>query len=481
MQIKRYEGKNMTAALRRVKDELGPDAVILSARSLRKSGGIFGSSKTSGVEVTAAVDSGNAFAKKRGGSTSGAMTAAPVDAIGRYQSHAGRKSALKGSDASKTAALGLGGESRRAQPQAANNGSSSGMLKALHHQLLGQDVQRSIASALIEEIQRIPGIEGLFGRRQIREYLKDLLEEMGMGFHPVGAGSQAPKLIAFVGPPGVGKTATLAKLASRHAAAGKLKVALIAMDGYRIGAVEELRILADIIDVPVAVLNTPAALRATLKRFRKYDVVYLDTAGIGFHDQDRLTELQSALAKVKRKEVHLLLNATTRERDMAATIERFSSLPIACMGFTHLDECSTHGVLINIMSKFKLPLSILSNGQHIPEDLQNGSIDAILDWVLKDFEELENQIEKPQPKAESPRPQARVRSIYVANRNSDVYHERQCKWTRKIKPQNMVEFASITEAESQRYLPCRTCRPNHDALDDDAAFTRDRITLTNYR
>ena len=253
------------------------------------------------------------------------------------------------------------------------------------------------------------------------------------------------------------------------------------MDGYRIGAVQELQTYADIINVPLAVLNTPAALRATLKRFKKYDVVYLDTAGIGLRDQQRMQELQAALAKVKNKEVHLLLRANTRDRDLEETIDRFKSLPVSCLGFTHLDECTTCGVLINILSRTELPLSIMSHGQQIPEDLENGSLDVILDWVLKDFNATVIT-----PK-EADKPRERVTSVlnsrarYVANRNSDVYHALHCKWTRKIKLENMIEFATIDEADSQRYLPCRTCKPDAEALDESASLTRDRVTLTGYR
>jgi len=229
------------------------------------------------------------------------------------------------------------------------------------------------------------------------------------------------------------------------------------------------------------VLNTPAALRATMKKFKKFDVVYLDTAGIGFHDQERMTELQAALAKVKIKEVHLLLNATTRERDLAAVIERFRPLPLTCLGFTHLDECSTYGVLINVASQAQLPMSILTHGQSIPEDLQDGSVDTILDWVLQDFDAVGNGFEGSGLTDERWTPPRTKRPIYVANRNSDVFHESQCKWTRKIKPENMVEFATIEEAESQQYMPCRTCRPAHDSLNHDACHTRDRVILTSYR
>jgi flagellar biosynthesis GTPase FlhF len=284
-----------------------------------------------------------------------------------------------------------------------------------------------------------------------------------------------------VGPPGVGKTTTLVKLAARHAGSDRLKLAIIGMDGYRIGAARELQAYADILQVPLAVLNTPAALRATLKRFKSFDAVYLDTAGIGTGDRQRLEELQAALNKVKRKEVHLLLRASTRDRDLARTVEQFKSLPLSSLGFTHLDECSAHGVLVNILSRAGLPLSILSNGQRIPEDIQNGSMDMILNWILKDFKQAGAASQQaPQPEAQ-PQPATGDDCQYVANRNSDVYHARHCKWTRKIKVDNMVEFATIAEAESQKYLPCRTCRPDAAAPDERAFHAGDRVSLTGYR
>ena len=481
MQIKRYEAKNMTMALRMVKEELGPDAVILSARSLRKGAGLFSSGKQQGVEVTAAVDGSHIGPTRQTDSPVAPKVARPLNAAQRYQNtikhhpetpvdHAARREvSAPRSFASRTCVT--------SDPKR----QASGLINALHHQLLSQDVERTIAADLVEELQRIPGIEGLYGPEQLRAHLMDLLEEMNIRSRPIGTDVETPKLIAFVGPPGVGKTTTLAKLATRYATADRLKIALIGMDGYRIGAIRELQTYADILNVPLAVLNTPAALRATLKRFKKYDVVFLDTAGIGFRDQNRMTELKAALAKVKSKEVHLLLQANTRDRDLAATVERFKSLPVSSIGFTHLDECSTHGVLINILSKAELPLSIMGHGQQVPDDLENGSLDSILDWVLREFDETGHEPEF------KDRMDTRMDSVtvekprFVANRNSDVYHELHCKWTRKIKLENMVEFATITEAESQRYLPCRTCRPGAESLEASASVAGDRVTLTSYR
>jgi hypothetical protein len=194
-----------------------------------------------------------------------------------------------------------------------------------------------------------------------------------------------------------------------------------------------------------------------------------------------MQELQAALAKVKSKEVHLLLRADTRDRELAEAIDRFKSLPVSCLGFTHLDECTTCGVLINILSRTDLPISIMSHGQQIPEDLESGSLNVILDWVLKDFTATEINSEA----ADKPQERRTIaktgRARFVANRNSDVYHALQCKWTRKIKRENMIEFGTVDEAESQRYLPCRTCKPDAESLDDSASFTRDRVTLTGYR
>ena len=481
MQIKRYEAKNMTMALKMVKQELGPDAVILSARSLQKGTGIFGSGKKQGVEVTAAID-GNHMSPDRATDHRGtSKVAQPLNAVNRYQTATHYQSEASSPKLNRRPAANRKSLSGRKRNLSDPQRPATGLITALHQQLLSQDVERPIAADLVEEIQRIPGIEGLYGPDQLRAHLMDLLEEMNIGFHPIGSDTEAPKLIAFVGPPGVGKTTTLAKLATRHATADRLKVALIGMDGYRIGAIRELQTYADILNIPLAVLNTPAALRATLKRFKKFDVVYLDTAGIGLRDQERMAELQSALAKVKNKEVHLLLRANTRSRDLAATVERFKSLPVSSIGFTHLDECSTHGVLINILSKADLPLSIMSNGQNVPEDLENGSMDSVLNWVLREFDDASlalKETRRTQPRMD-PVPAETKR--FLANRNSDVYHMPHCKWTRKIKLENRVGFATIADAESQRYLPCRTCKPDAESLDDSVLFSDDRVTLTHYR
>jgi len=481
MQIKRYEAKDMTTALRIVKEELGPDAVILSARSLRKSGGIFSSGKSRGVEVTAAIDIGSPQSAHRGGKGMTGLMEPPPNNFGRYPQ---MMPAPPWSDtAGKAFHKELSPQTRERRRPGATRGPApaAGWLSALHRQLLSQDVHRELAAALIEEFQRIPGVEGMCGPEEMRSHLKDLLEDMNICFHPVGAFGEKPKLIVFVGPPGVGKTTTLAKLAARQAAGGEAKVGLIGIDGYRIGAVRELQTYADILGLPLAILNNPAALRLTLKKFKTCDAVYLDTAGIGFADRDRLSDLQHALAKIRQKEIHLLLSAHTKERDLVAAIDHFKTLPVTCLGFTKLDATSTHGALINVLSKAGLPLSLMGTGQRIPEDLANGSLDALLDWILHDFEKMEMCATEPDGRHEDRRQDAPARRRYVANRNSDVYHHPECKWTHRIKPGNMLEFASAAEAESKEYLPCRTCSPDGAGLARHASSTRDRVTLTGYR
>jgi flagellar biosynthesis protein FlhF len=476
MQIKRYEARNMTLALRRVKEELGPDAVILSARSLRRGSGIFGKGKQQMVEVTAAVDGRHAGAGPRRSTDQSPETARPHNPV---QPH--RAAAYRPSKFSAPPKPGGRARSSRSRRESGGRLKFSGFARALHQHLLNQDVDRSTAAHLVEAIQRIPGIEQVTGPDQLRPHLRDLLEEMNIRCQPVGTGTASPRVIAFVGPPGVGKTTTLAKLAARHAGSGRLKQALIGMDGYRIGAIREMQTYADILQLPLAVLNTPAALRATLKRFKTFDVVYLDTAGIGARDRQRMEELQAALAKVKRKEVHLLLRADTRERELTRAIDRFKSLPLSSLGFTHLDACSAHGVLMNILSKADLPLSILCSGQCIPEDLEDGAMDILLNWILKDFSQTEAASQQVPESEEQLQPAAGDPLQYVANRNSDVYHVRQCKWTRKIKDENMVEFATVAEAESQRYLPCRTCKPDAAVPEKRTSLVEDRVTLTSYR
>ncbi|MFO7839461.1 MAG: DEAD/DEAH box helicase family protein, partial [Desulfosalsimonadaceae bacterium] len=177
------------------------------------------------------------------------------------------------------------------------------------------------------------------------------------------------KRISFVGPTGVGKTTTLAKIAANYMLGGGGKVVLATIDNYRIAAVEQLKIYGQIMNVPVEPAKSPDDLQAVFEKHRDAELVLVDTAGRSPHDEMRQQELAAFLSPELQIENHLVLSATTREADLYAVIERFGHLDLHGLVLTKLDECDWLGQIVNVGTRSGHPLSFLTNGQKVPEDL----------------------------------------------------------------------------------------------------------------
>ena len=274
MQIKRFEAKDMTTALRRVKEELGPEAVILSARSKRKGTGFFGSLKYAGVEVSAAVDNPVPGMKNNRSQSD----RDPYRRFNKGPTEKSRKppgrlnqapSDYPPPDSVSQSASGL-------RKKAASRSSVRAM-SSLYQKILHQEVDRGIASELIEEIKRIPASEEILSSGDIKFHIGSLLEEMGVTVASNPFAKGRPIIMAFVGATGVGKTTTIAKLAARQVNQSHKSVGLISMDNYSIAANHQLETYAQIIGTPLKTAANAGELRKAVKRFREKDIIFIDT------------------------------------------------------------------------------------------------------------------------------------------------------------------------------------------------------------
>lgn len=214
--------------------------------------------------------------------------------------------------------------------------------------------------------------------RTIVETISNLLEVDPPDFTT----SDEQSRIALIGPTGVGKTTTLAKIAAAHLAAHSNKIALITIDTYRIAAVEQLKVYGEIMHLPVEVVITPEQLQKALDRHQDKDLILIDTAGRSPRDKVCVEELGSFLPPELNIDKHLVLSATTRENELLQAIERFSQLDITHTIFTKIDECESLGVLLNIQIQNSSPLSYLTNGQRVPEDLLNITPQFVAELIM---------------------------------------------------------------------------------------------------
>ncbi len=200
-----------------------------------------------------------------------------------------------------------------------------------------------------------------------------LIAAIGRGIEVAGPIVSVPRqrrLVALVGPTGVGKTTTTAKLAAHFRLNEHRRVGLITVDTYRIAAVEQLRTYADIIDLPMEVASTPHELRQAINRLADLDLILMDTAGRSPRDEAQIQELKSLLDESRPDEVHLVLSCASGATTFTSSSDRFGAVGANRLILTKLDEAQCLGTLLPLLRTSRLPLSYVTVGQNVPDDIE---------------------------------------------------------------------------------------------------------------
>jgi flagellar biosynthesis protein FlhF len=206
-------------------------------------------------------------------------------------------------------------------------------------------------------------------REKIAEQLEKLLPTTG----PITrTRTKGPHVVALIGPTGVGKTTTIAKLAANLKLREKHRVGLITLDTYRIAAVDQLKRYADIIGSPLRVVANAEDLTEAMLSMQDCDFILIDTAGRSPNDTMKLNELKSLLAVAEPDEVHLVLSTTNSEECIQLAVSRFGDVRVDKIIFTKLDEAAHVGVVLNVVRKVNKSLSYVTTGQDVPDDIEVG-------------------------------------------------------------------------------------------------------------
>jgi len=238
----------------------------------------------------------------------------------------------------------------------------SALIKSGVHPRLAAQVVRTAAYALGGD--EPASVERL--RERILLQIAGLIRTAG----PLNCRNGCTKVVAFVGPTGAGKTTTLAKLAVSGKYHYKKKIALISADTYRMAALEHLNTFAGIAQLPLSAVYTPEELCAAVQAHRDCDLILIDTAGRGQKEEEHITELKEILHAVEGVEVHLVVPANMKSADLLATARRFDLLPVHNLIVTKVDETRTLGSLLNVLPRIGKPISYITTGQSIPEDIE---------------------------------------------------------------------------------------------------------------
>jgi len=248
--------------------------------------------------------------------------------------------------------------------------------------LIEAGVTQDLARDLIEQLQQETDPADTQELTLLKARAVRLLEKDIPITGPIHIETGKTRLVALVGPTGVGKTTTIAKLAANYRLREKKRVGLITVDTYRIAAVDQLRTYADIIDLPMQVVSSPREMQQAITQLNGLDLILMDTAGRSPRDEIKIQELKSLLSEAKADEVHLVLSTAASAKSLTKTAERFSEVGTTTLTLTKLDETTELGNILALLRQCQLPLSYLTNGQNVPDDIEPADANRLARQIL---------------------------------------------------------------------------------------------------
>ncbi len=383
MIIKKFQAKTEKEAIEAARKELGDGIVIMNVKESKKKG-FFAFLKPPVVEVTVALEEENekqpaALAPRR-------ETGAPIvpDSIWEKEEELQRQA--KKEDSGKAIEQKLESlqslleqriklEEERPKEEEEEKESRLSkeimtFMKLLYNTMIDNEVKDVYANQIIEEIEKNgnPNMQMDFALSTV--YQKMILK-LGQP-ELITEGERKPKTIYFIGPTGVGKTTTIAKLASKFSVDEKKKVALLTADTYRIAAAEQLRTYANILEVPFRIIYSPDEIAKAVEEFRSYDYILVDTAGHSHQNEEQkkaVKEFVGGSGDEVDKEVYLVVSATTKYRDLVKIADTYRKISEYKLIFTKLDETTALGNLFNLKMYTGASMSYVTYGQNVPDDI----------------------------------------------------------------------------------------------------------------
>lgn len=377
MKVKKYVVKNMNEAMAKIRNELGKDAIIVSQRKVRKEG-IKGYFTPKMIEVTAALDRYNKDNEKK----------QSIDSIKAliYNKQEEQKRALisekqidkkdkiiKNTDSANENIIKEVIEMKNMIKELQSNRMETKDENDIDSFIDSLDISKESKKRIIEEILKIDS------DNDIEEKFKISLENIVPEYE-----DKERKIEILIGPTGVGKTTTIAKLAGRKALLEKKKVGLITIDTYRIGAVEQLKTYSDIMNIPFKVVYSIKEMDEALEKLKDCDSIFIDTTGRSAKNTMQISELRAYINKIPNKLIHLVISSTIKNKDIKVILQGYGVIDFDSIIVTKLDETSNYEILIDALIDGNKPISYMTLGQSVPDDIKKVSKNFIIDLIVGD-------------------------------------------------------------------------------------------------
>lgn len=381
MIIKKFQAETETEAMILAKEELGKDAIVMNIKTVKPKG-FYGLFRKPSVEVTAAVDDNVNYnlPPERPKAQQPAPAGNPDILMEEPETESAIEKRLndlqkllenqlvKGEEAKETPEEVV--KTKEEDAKQALGEKNAACIQLIYDQLVNNEVDENYAKQIISEIEKgIPREAGV--DNVLSSVYQKIILKLGQR-KPIELPEKGPKFLFFVGPTGVGKTTTIAKLASDFALKKKARVAFVASDTYRIAAVEQLKTYANILGVPLRVIYSAEDMDKIRKELKGTELVFVDTAGRSHQNPEQKEEITSLISSVPKeeREVFLVLSATTKYRDLLKIADCYSEISDYNLIFTKLDETSCIGNVYNLKMYTGAPLSYTTFGQNVPEDIK---------------------------------------------------------------------------------------------------------------
>lgn len=388
MKVRTFHVKSMHEAIRSIKDTLGPDAVILSTKRVRSWDNGFGLLGGSVLEVMAAIEDDDAVPaaapllgeEENPGTALSHAPALPAEES-RFQ-----KTLQGAMETTARPHLNKARDIRTTAEPARGKGNGQGAtfqsFQRVYEDLLAQGVEHATAEGCLRELQATLVEPGSSLRNSSLQLLRTVLLNRITTAGPLLSTAGGQKIALFVGPTGVGKTSSIAKLATHYGIVEQRTVALITMDAYRPAAVEHLRLYAEVLGIELSVAGSCEEARAAIDAAREAELILIDTAGFNPYEPIAAQRWRGLLNGAYPMEVHLVLAAGTRVPDLVVSTSQCVDVPSLRLLFTKLDETTGYGGIFEATHRTGIPLSYWGTGQRVPDDLVQAQVDRLGDLLL---------------------------------------------------------------------------------------------------